>query len=141
MKRCISILLFIFLIAVITACGDAPGTGPTGTSASGTQAASTPVLMTSGSFREYRLPQNNSGLMRPAIDSTGRLWFGEMNRNYLASFDPRTGKFLQSTLPHGRFGIMGIVVAHDDTIWFAEQYANYIGHYFPVTGQYRVYPL
>ncbi len=97
--------------------------------------------MAIGSFREYALPQADSGLMRPAIDHAGRLWFGEMGHNYLAVFDPRSQVFQQMTPPHGRSGIMGVLVAPDDTIWFAEQYANYIGHYFPKTGQYKIYPL
>lgn len=79
--------------------------------------------------------------MRPAIDHEGRIWFGEMGRNYLAVFDPRTQTFRQITPPHGLSGIMGVEVASDDTIWFAEQYANYIGHYFPTTGQFQVYQL
>jgi streptogramin lyase len=79
--------------------------------------------------------------MRPAIDHTGRIWFGEMGHNFLAFFDPHTQKFQQITPPHGRSGIMGVVVASDDTIWFAEQYANYIGHYLPATHQFQTYPL
>jgi streptogramin lyase len=79
--------------------------------------------------------------MRPTIDHTGRIWFGEMGHNFLAVFDPHSQKFQQITPPHGRSGIMGVEVASDNTIWFAEQYANYIGHYFPATGQFQTYPL
>ncbi len=79
--------------------------------------------------------------MRLAIDHEGRVWFGEMGRNYLAVFDPRTRTFEQMTPPHGRYGMMGMQVAPDNTIWFAEQYANYIGHYFPATGRFQLYPL
>ena len=79
--------------------------------------------------------------MRPAIDEQGHLWFGEMSKNYLGSFDPQTEKFWQQTPPDGQSGIMGIATAPDGTIWFAEQYADYIGHYFPKTGSYKVYPL
>jgi len=79
--------------------------------------------------------------MRPAIDHEGRLWFGEMGRNFLAVFDPRTQMFQQMTPPRGRSGVMSVQVASDDTIWFVEQYANYIGHYFPGTERYQVYPL
>lgn len=94
-----------------------------------------------GLFREYPLPQSNDGLMRPAIDHRGRIWFGEMTRNRLAVFDPRTHAFQQITPPHGESGIMGVAVAGDDTIWFAEQYANYIGHFFPSSGQFAIYTL
>ncbi len=65
--------------------------------------------------------------MRPAVDHEGRIWFGEMGRNYLAYLDPRTQTFHQMTPPHGHNGIMGVLVAPDDSIWFAEQYANYTG--------------
>ena len=40
---------------------------------------------------------------------------GEMGRNALAVFDPRTQAFQEITPPHGRSGIMGIQVAADDT--------------------------
>ncbi len=100
-----------------------------------------PVSATTDKFREYLLPQTDSQVMRLTVDHSGRVWFGEMGRNYLAVFDPRTQTFQQMTPPHGRFGMMGIQVASDDTIWFAEQYANYIGHYFSTTGHFQLYPL
>src|SRR6266700_5709632 len=98
-------------------------------------------LLATGTFREYPFPQSNSQVMRLAVDHEGRLWMGEMGRNALAVFDPRTQAFQEITPPHGRYGIMGIQVAADDTIWFAEQYANYIGHYLPITRQFHLYPL
>ncbi len=101
---------------------------------------SSPIMAT-GEFREYPFPQSNSQVMRLAVDHEGRLWMGEMGRNALAVFDPRTQAFQEITPPHGRYGIMGIQVAADDTIWFAEQYANYIGHYLPTTRQFHLYPL
>lgn len=106
-----------------------------------TQATAPSTTSATGTFHEYALPQPNDGLMRLAIDREGRLWFGEMQRNYLAVFDPRTHSFQQWTPPDGKYGIMGIQVAPDDTVWFAEQYANYIGHYFPATGRYQLYHL
>lgn len=136
--------LLLLLAILLTACSDAynPPSDDGGPIASPTPGlAVTSAQEARGAFREYSLPQNNSGLMRPAIDARGRVWFGEMNRNYLASFDPKSGKFWQETPPNGKSGIMGIIVAPDDTIWFAEQYADYIGHYFPATDQYRVFQL
>jgi virginiamycin B lyase len=106
-----------------------------------TASTTTAVIMATGSFREYQLPQSDSQVMRPAIDHEGRLWFGEMGVNALAVFDPRTHTFRQIMPPHGRSGIMGVQVASDDTIWFAEQYSNYIGRYFPTTGRFQIYPL
>jgi len=103
--------------------------------------SSTSANTATGVFREYPLPQSDSQIMRLAIDHEGRVWFGEMGKNYLAVFDSRAQTFQQMTPPHGRYGVMGVQVAPDDTIWFVEQYANYIGHYFPTTGRYQLYPL
>src|SRR6266851_1293062 len=116
-----------------------PGTSPAPTSQG--EPSTPPVSATTDKFREYLLQQTDSQVMRLTVDHSGRVWFGEMGRNYLAVFDPRTQTFQQMTPPHGRFGMMGIQVASDDTIWFAEQYANYIGHYFPRTGRFQLYPL
>ena len=146
MKRSLFVLALLIALAccLLSACGNgaALSTTPGASSASTTQDhVQAYTQMAIGKFREFALPQKNNGLMRPALDSQGRLWFGEMNRNYLASFDSHTGQFWQQTPPNGQSGIMGIVAAPDDTIWFAEQYADYIGHYFPTTGQYRTYQL
>lgn len=138
-------VLFLLLCLLLTACGGAltPSTQAGGPGASSTVSGSTttPAHKAIGKFREFALPQGNSGLMRPVLDSRGRVWFGEMNRNYLGSFDPHAGKFWQQTPPNGKFGLMGMVVAPDDTLWFAEQYANYIGHYSPQSGTYKTYQL
>lgn len=145
MKRLSHIPLLLILILFIAACGDAytatSTTSPIDRPTAHSQPKTTPSIMASGSFHEYPLPQSNSGLMRPAIDHAGHIWFGEMGHNFLAVFDPQTQKFQQITPPRGRSGIMGIEIASNDTIWFAEQYANYIGHYFPTTGQFQIYPL
>lgn len=135
----------LLLIALLfAACGDTPtptlATGPGGSPAVSSQQTTASVTAT-GIFREYALPQNNSGLMRPAIDHEGRIWFGEMGRNFLAVFNPRTGVFQQIKPLHGMFGIMGVEVAPDGTIWYAEQYANYIGHYFPLTQRFQLFQL
>jgi virginiamycin B lyase len=140
-----------FLLAVLlllTACGSTStsststtGNVPIDTPASGQHSGATAASMATGIFHEYDLPQTQSGLMRPAIDHKGRIWFGEMGHNYLAVFDPQTQTFQQMIPPRGADGIMGITVATDDSIWFAEQYANYIGHYNPDTQQYQVYNL
>jgi virginiamycin B lyase len=139
-----SSLLCLLLMILLRACS-APATpsSDTGPIDSPTSQAHTiaPHVMARGNFREDALPQGDDGLMRPAIDHKGRIWFGEMNRNYLAAFDPRTHKFQQMTPPHSQYGIMGVVVAADNTIWFAEQHTDYIGHYFPATGRYEIYSL
>jgi virginiamycin B lyase len=139
MKRLLYICCtFMFLSLLLAACSGT-GTQPAGNGSGNTSTTSISVI--TGNFQEYPLPQKNSALMRPAVDHEGRIWFGEMGKNYLANFDPRTKTFQQITPPHGLDGIMGVEVAADDTVWFAEQTANYMGHYFPKTGQFKVYPL
>ncbi len=144
MKRPSLLCSFILLTLLFVACSSTSAT-PSSTTPTGTQTITTQTTITAtvaiGSFRKYPLPQANSGVMRPAIDHEGRIWFGEMGLNRLAVFDPRTRTFRQVTPPQGRSGIMGVEVAPNDTIWFAEQYANYIGHYLPTTGQYQIYSL
>src|SRR5262245_16279955 len=119
-RRIYLVLLFLpLLICLLTGCGN-----PSALSSSTVSSTTVmPAQAATGKFKEFALPQNNDGLMRPTIDMRGRIWFGEMNRNYLGSFDPRTGKFWQQTPPRGKWGIMGAVAAPDNTIWFAEQYA------------------
>ncbi|TMD61596.1 MAG: hypothetical protein E6I91_17470 [Chloroflexi bacterium] len=147
MKRLTFITCLAIFSFLLAACANTT-TSLSSTSSSTTDASATsvqtnpiPGITTTGTFREYPLPQTNSGMMRPVIDHEGRIWFGEMGHNYLAVFDPRTQTFRQETPPRGQNGIMGLLVAPDDTIWFAEQYANYIGHYYPSTGKYQVYGL
>lgn len=146
MKRLIfSVWTLLILTCALVACGDAytPPSDLGGPIASSTAQArvTTPVQLMQGKFQEFALPQVRSGLMRPAIDKNGYIWFGEMSRNYLGAFDPQSKQFWQQTPPGGKSGIMGIVVAPDDTIWFAEQYADYIGSFTPKTSKYHVYPL
>lgn len=141
------ILPFLLMfILMLSACGDSSAlntsnNGPTNPATNHSQPRTTPSILANGTFKEYPLPQSNSGLMRPAIDQNGRIWFGEMGHNFLGVFDPHSQKFQQITPPDGRSGIMGVGVAPDNTIWFAEQYANYIGHYTPATGHFQTYAL
>ncbi len=135
------ICCLILSVFILVACQDTNINQANTVQSTNTQSQTPSASTATGHFQEYPLPQTNSGLMRPAIDHAGRLWFGEMGHNYLATFDPHTHMFQQRIPPYGLSGIMGIVVASDDTIWFAEQYANYIGHYFPTTNTYQTYSL
>lgn len=138
-------VVLVFIILLLCSCRTSiPGTVPnpaTSTPVILQQPNTTPALMATGNFRAYALPQAKSGIMRPAIDHEGRIWFGEMGHNALAVFDPQDSQVQQMVPPDGADGIMGITVASDDSIWFAEQYANYIGHYFPATRQFKLYRL
>ncbi len=138
-KRVTLLLLSLVLLTLVSACSGAASSNRTPTT--GQPDHTTPALTAHGNIEEYPLPQLKSGLMRPAIDSKGRVWFGEMGNNALASFDPQAQKFQQMKPPNGQAGIMGVVVASDDTIWYAEQSANYIGHYDPHKGTYQTYNL
>lgn len=131
-KRLFLLPSFCILCCFLVACAS---NNPAQTGDQAANAAAT------GTFQEYSLPQPDSGIMRPAIDHEGRIWFGEMGHNYLAFFDPTTHNFQQITPPHGASGIMGMAVAPDDSIWFAEQYANYIGQYNATTRQFHIYNL
>jgi virginiamycin B lyase len=131
-------MLAFLPVCALTACRDGsyhpPQSTPPAPSMTSAQAAT-------GKFQEFALPEQNGGLMRPALDAQGHLWFGEMGRNSLGSFDTHRTTFWQQTPPGGKWGIMGVAVAPDNTIWFAEQDANYLGHYFPADHLYRTYPL
>ncbi len=139
---CLSLIpLVLFLTACAASTLPPTSKATISTPTTNSTANTTPATQAIGSFREYPLPKAGSGLMRPAVDREGRLWFGEMGHNFLTVFDPRTQTFEQMVPPHGEAGVMGVVVATDDTIWFAEQYADYIGHYFPAKKQFQVYTL
>src|SRR6266571_8022783 len=140
-RRNIWFLLIVLLLGVVTIVALGSGGARPSGQANVTQSTTPQPLTGTGEFREYPLPQSDSQMMRPATDHEGRIWFGEMGRNFLAVFDPRSQAFQQMTPPRGHYGVMSVQVASDDTIWFVEQYANYIGHYFPTTGHYQVYPL
>jgi virginiamycin B lyase len=81
-----------------------------------------------------------SGLMRPAVDHAGNIWFGEMSANRLGRLNPKTGQVQEWKPPNADFGIMGIVADKQDHIWFAEQNAGYIGEFFPEMQTFKVYP-
>lgn len=140
MRRPVFFFGLALLVLLLAACNDTSANGNTA-NLSTHQSTVLPASIVQGTFHEFALPQSDSGLMRPAIDAHGRIWFGEMGHNYLGVFDSQTQTFHQMKPPRGQSGIMGIQVATDNTIWFAEQYANYIGHYFPATGTYQTYPL
>lgn len=129
------LICLLGIILVSTACDNSAGASNNG------QIQTSATQQSQPQFHEYPLPQDKSGIMRPATDREGRIWFGEMGHNALAVFTPATKQFQQFTIPHGQYGIMGVTVAPDDTIWFAEQYANFIGHYDPRRNRFTEYAL
>ena len=144
-ERPSTLRVFGLLALLAAACADnhspAPAAGARDASPAGPHLAATSSVTATGDLREYSLPTSDSGIMGPAIDHQGRVWFGEMNHNHLTVFDPRTQRFRQAAIPDGQLGIMGVAVGPDDTVWYAEAYANYVGHYFPATGRFETFPL
>ncbi|GHO45531.1 hypothetical protein KSX_36940 [Ktedonospora formicarum] len=130
-------MLSLLIVLLLSACSNSR----IGQQTNGEQEGQPLTAETTGRFSEYVLPQSRSGLMRPAVDSQGRVWFSEMSRNYLSMFDPRSGAVQQMTPPGSAGGLMGVAVASDDTIWFAEESGNFIGHYNPQTRQFKNYSL
>ena len=91
--------------------------------------------------RVYNLPGSNPGLMNPAVDQQGRVWFGEMALNKLAMLDPATGKISSWTPPGGQYNIMNEVVDNQGGVWFTEEAANYLARFDPTTQTFKTYPL
>ncbi|HUY76007.1 MAG TPA: hypothetical protein VMV29_04510 [Ktedonobacterales bacterium] len=99
------------------------------------------VSVTAAHEQAYHLPQTNPGVMYPAVDAQGNVWFGEMGENALARLDPRTGAVQSWTPPNGHYNIMGVAIDAQGNVWFAEQAGNYIGRFDPQTQTFTTYPL
>ncbi|HEX8996669.1 MAG TPA: hypothetical protein VF812_11615 [Ktedonobacterales bacterium] len=89
----------------------------------------------------FHLPQQNPGLMMPAVDQQGRVWVGEMSENKLAMLDPHTGKTQAWIPPNGHNNIMGVAIDQQGGVWFAEEASNYVARFDPVSQTFHVYPL
>lgn len=131
----LSVLLLV--LAGLVSCAPAspassPGQPPSGRNGSYTVAVT--------AIRQFPVPQANSGLMRPAVDAHGDIWFGEMNTNRLGRLNPRTGQMDEWTPPHADYGIMGIAIDAQNHVWFAEQNTGLIGEFFPTTETFKVFP-
>ncbi len=117
---------------VAAAAGAAPVLAATNSTVGGVVRATT---------RNYTLDTPNAGVMQPAVDQQGNVWFGEMSLNKLARLNPATGKVSEWQPPKGEHNIMATAIdAHGD-VWFTEQAANYIGCFDPVSQQFTTYPL
>lgn len=103
------------------------------------QIASSTVLV-NAKVHVYPVAPADAGLMLPAVDQSGNIWFGEMATNHLTRLDPATGKVHNWTPPRGEDGIMGTTIDTEGNIWFAEQNANYIGRFDPIKQAFRLYP-
>jgi virginiamycin B lyase len=108
---------------------------------SSTAAANSPIREIAATTHNYSLNLPNPGVMQPAADQQGNIWFGEMFANALARLDPQTGAVSTWTPPDGRDNIMATAADRQGDIWFTEQAANYIGRFHPSTQQFKIYPL
>src|SRR5215469_13366503 len=131
------VLPLLLLLALLAACSTS--------NASGNQqpnASTLPYTVTVAAIREFPVLTPQSGLMRPAVDSMGNIWFGEMAGNKLGRLNPHTGQVQEWQPPHADYGIMGIVADKQGHVWFAEQNAGYIGEVSPTTTPptFKIFP-
>lgn len=108
---------------------------------SSSTAANPTISVIRATTHNYSLNQPNPGVMQPATDQQGNIWFGEMFTNALARLDPQTGTISTWTPPEGRNNIMATAIDRQGDVWFTEQAANYIGRFHPSTQQFTIYPL
>ncbi len=116
-----------------------PATGKSGPTAAPTGAPSGDVR--AANARTFMIQPPNVGLMQPALDANGNVWFGEMATNRLARLDPRTGQVTTWQPPSGRYNIMATAVSAHGDVWFTEQAGNYIGRFDPGSQTFTTYPL
>jgi virginiamycin B lyase len=115
--------------------------------ATGTHAASTTLTISSSvsvraaKIHMYKVTPPDAGLMLPAVDRQGNVWFGEMASNRLARLDAHTGTITAWLPPGGEDGIMGTTLDAQGNVWFAEQNANYIGRFDPARQTFRTFSL
>lgn len=124
-----------------TNVGAAATSTPAAPQPTATAAPTGPVSVLPARERVYNLPPPAPGLMQPAVDQQGNVWFGEMNTNLLGRLDPATGAVTTWKPPNGKYGIMQTAVDARGDVWFTEQNANYIGRFDPARQTFRTYPL
>lgn len=141
-------------VIVLSALGSPRGTGRTPSAArtSGAPAKPSgfstisPVVAGNESGQPFALRQfptsaANVGLMQPAVDANGNVWFGEMNVNRLARLNTTTGVITTWIPPDGKYNIMQTAIDASGNVWYTEQAANYIGKFDPNSQKFTVYPL
>jgi virginiamycin B lyase len=94
-----------------------------------------------GTLTAYHLTTPGVGMMQPAVDANGDLWFGEMRTNRLTRVNHVTGQVTSWAPPNGRNNITKVVIDREGSIWFVEQLASYIATFDPKTEGFVVYPL
>jgi virginiamycin B lyase len=94
-----------------------------------------------GTLTAYHLTTPGVGMMQPAVDAHGDLWFGEMLTNRLTRVNHLTGQVTSWEPPNGRNNITKVAIDREGTVWFVEQLASYIATFDPRTEGFVVYPL
>jgi virginiamycin B lyase len=89
----------------------------------------------------YHLTTPGVGMMQPAVDANGDLWFGEMRANRLTRVNHVTGQATSWEPPSGRSNITKVAVDRTGGVWFVEQLASYVANFDPRTEGFVVYPL
>ncbi len=110
-------------------------------SATQSSGGSAAAVVRSAQTDNFMVKPDNAGLMQPAVDSQGNIWFGEMSTNRLARLDSHTGAVTTWEPPNGRYNIMAAAVDAQGAVWFTEQAANYIGRFDPTTQTFTTFPL
>ncbi len=116
-----------------------PGTSSTAGAVVADRAPAIAASVRAAQVRMYRLSPSNAGVMLPAVDGQGNVWFGEMGTNRLARLNPGTGAVTTWNPPNGESGIMGTVIDTRGNVWFTEQYANYIGRFDPAKQAFQTF--
>ena len=99
------------------------------------------LFVRDATVRTFRVSPPDAGLMLPAVDQQGNVWFGEMATNRLARLDPRSEAITSWVPPAGEDGVMGTTVDSRGNVWFAEENANYIGRFNPAMHSFSAYSL
>jgi virginiamycin B lyase len=134
----------VVTIFLLTGGGSFMTSPHTSTSTRPTPAATSPASTSAvlpANTQTYPIHPDNIGLMQPAVDAQGNIWFGEMAANRLGRLDPRTSQVTAWQPPNGRYNIMAATVDAQGRVWFTEQAGNYIGRFDPVAQTFTTYPL
>lgn len=90
------------------------------------------------------LAHKQAAIYAMAADTTGRIWFTEMQPAVLGNVDPQTGKVTELAVPAtaGDASILYDVEADSDgSVWFASAGVNALVRYLPTTKSFTFYQL
>ena len=90
--------------------------------------------------KEWQVPTPNSAPHDIVVDSSGIVWFTEINTNKIGRFDPKTEQFSEFDIPTPSSRPHGLVSDDNGNIWFTESGASKIGRVDPQTGGIEEYP-